>query len=208
MGYDEDVEDVPQFEPEPDESGPAPKRRDPGTDARLALAANLLRQVNESIGSVLALLEGSDDPRAARAIAELVRGRQDLEGSIVAEGRTLEGVYDGAAMIGSDGKSYPVPPNYASKSRLVEGDALKLVVKADGAFVFKQIGPVERKRVVGTLALDASTNTYIVLCTGTVYKVLTASVTFFKGRPGDEMIVLIPKSAKSVWAAVENVIKK
>jgi hypothetical protein len=203
--YEEDVEDVPQFEPEPDESGPEKKRRDPGSDARLALAANLLRQVNESIASVLTLLEGSEDPRAAHAIAELVKGRQELQGDVV---RIVEGIYDGASMIGADGKAYPVPPNYASKSRLVEGDALKLAVKADGAFLFKQIGPVERKRLVGKLALDASTNSYLVLASGAPYKVLTASVTFFKGRPGDEAVILVPKGARCVWAAVENVIRK
>jgi hypothetical protein len=81
-------------------------------------------------------------------------------------------------------------------------------VKSDGAFLFKQIGPVERKRLVGKLALDASTNSYVVVVSGAAFKVLTASITFFKGRPGDEAVVLIPKNSKSVWAAVENVIKK
>ena len=37
-------------------------------------------------------------------------------------GKVIEGVFDGQKMIGPDGKEYPVPANYASKSKLVEGD--------------------------------------------------------------------------------------
>ena len=34
-------------------------------------------------------------------------------------GKIIEGVFDGQVMIGPDGKNYPVPANYASKSKLV-----------------------------------------------------------------------------------------
>ena len=33
-------------------------------------------------------------------------------------GKVIEGVFDGQSMVGSDGKTYPVPANYASKSKL------------------------------------------------------------------------------------------
>ena len=56
-------------------------------------------------------------------------------------------------MVGSDGKNYPVPANYASKSKLVQGDILKLTIADDGAFLYKQIGPIPRKQVVGKLKL-------------------------------------------------------
>src|ERR1044071_3291597 len=68
-------------------------------------------------------------------------------------GKIIEGVFDGQNMVGSDGKTYPVPANYASKSKLVEGDILKLTIADDGAFLYKQIGPIPRKQVVGTLEL-------------------------------------------------------
>ena len=32
------------------------------------------------------------------------------------EGKIIEGIFDGQIMIGQDGKNYPVPANYASKS--------------------------------------------------------------------------------------------
>ena len=56
-------------------------------------------------------------------------------------GKVIEGVFDGQNMVGSDGKTYPVPANYASKSKLVQGDILKLTIAEDGAFLYKQIGP-------------------------------------------------------------------
>src|SRR6476659_6980810 len=66
-------------------------------------------------------------------------------------GKVIEGVFDGQNMVGSDGKIYPVPANYASKSKLVQGDILKLTIADDGAFMYKQIGPIPRRQVVGVL---------------------------------------------------------
>ena len=66
-------------------------------------------------------------------------------------GKVIEGVFDGQSMVGPDGKNYPVPANYASKSKLVEGDILKLTIADDGSFIYKQIGPVARRQIIGTL---------------------------------------------------------
>ncbi len=118
----------------------------------------------------------------------------------------IEGVFNGEEMIASDGKNYPVPANYASKSKLVEGDGLKLTIAADGSFIFKQIRPAERKSLVGTLSLDGSS--YVVLAEGKKYKVLTASITFYKAEPGDSVTVLLPAGQEASWAALENVISK
>jgi len=120
----------------------------------------------------------------------------------------MEGVFDGQHMIGSDGKQYLVPPNYASKSKLVEGDILKLTIAPNGTFLFKQIGPIERKRVMGVLMRDEHTGDWKVVADGKKYNILTASVTFFKGNPGDDVVILVPKAAPSKWSAVENVIKR
>ncbi|OGY85363.1 MAG: hypothetical protein A3F54_03045 [Candidatus Kerfeldbacteria bacterium RIFCSPHIGHO2_12_FULL_48_17] len=119
----------------------------------------------------------------------------------------IEGVFDGQHMIGPDGKQYAVPANYASKSKLVEGDILKLTITADGSFLYKQIGPVERKRLLGVLVKDEEKNDYRVLAEGRSYRVLLASVTYFKGEGGDEAVILVPKDADSKWAAVENIVK-
>ncbi len=122
--------------------------------------------------------------------------------------KIVEGVFDGEGMVAEDGNKYPVPPNYASKSKLVEGDLLKLTIKQDGSFVYKQIAPIERKRVVGILAHDEGPDQYYVLGEGKKWKVLRASVTYFKGEPGDEVTIVIPRDAPSQWSAVENILKK
>ena len=123
------------------------------------------------------------------------------------EGLIVEGVFNGQVMIGPDGKRYSVPANYASKSKLVEGDILKLTITDDGSFIFKQISPVERARLVGHLIKDKDTNTFVVLAGDKIYRVLMASVTYFKGEEGDEVVILVPKDNDSAWAAIENIIK-
>lgn len=124
------------------------------------------------------------------------------------EGEIVEGIFDGISMVGSDGRSYTMPANYASKSKLVEGDLLKLTILSDGTFLYKQIGPVERKRLRGTLMQDEDTGEYTVMSQGTVYKVISASITYYKGEVGDEVVILVPHDKQSKWAAVENIIKQ
>ena len=118
------------------------------------------------------------------------------------EGKIIEGIFDGQIMIGPDGKNYPVPANYASKSKLVEGDILKLTITDDGKFLYKQIGPVERKTVIGTLV--AHDDKYYVEVAGREYQILYASVTYFHLKNGSQVSVVIPaKNDDAAWAAVE-----
>lgn len=118
------------------------------------------------------------------------------------EGKVIEGVFDGQIMIGPDGKNYPVPANYASKSKLVEGDILKLTIADDGKFLYKQIGPVDRKTVIGTLT--SHDDQYFVEVSGKEYKILYASVTYFKLKIGNQVTVTIPAdNPDATWGAVE-----
>lgn len=117
-------------------------------------------------------------------------------------GKVIEGVFDGQNMVGSDGKTYPVPANYASKSKLVQGDILKLTIAEDGAFLYKQIGPIPRKQVVGTLVLEGGH--YYVDVNSKKLRVLLASVTYFKAKPGDQVSVNVPEDDSAAsWAALE-----
>ncbi len=118
-------------------------------------------------------------------------------------GKVIEGVFDGQNMVGSDGKTYPVPANYASKSKLVQGDILKLTIAEDGAFMYKQIGPIPRKQVVGVL--NQKDGHYYVDVGDKQYRILLASVTYFKAKPGDQVSVNIPEddSVEAEWAALE-----
>lgn len=117
-------------------------------------------------------------------------------------GKVIEGVFDGQIMIGPDGKSYPVPANYASKSKLVEGDILKLTIADDGAFLYKQIGPVARKQIIGTLVQHDGA--HYVEVNGREYRVLLASVTYFKAKLGDQISIIVPEDNREAeWAAIE-----
>lgn len=121
-------------------------------------------------------------------------------------GKVVEGIFDGENMITGDGQKYPVPVNYASKSKLVQGDVLKLTIADDGTFIFKQIGPVERRRIIGRL--NQVGDEYVVDALGKKYRVLLASVTYFKAEPSDEVTIIIPEQGEAVSAALDNVVKK
>ena len=122
--------------------------------------------------------------------------REDVSGKVV------KGVFDGQKMVGPDGKEYPVPANYASKSKLVEGDILKLTIADDGSFIYKQIGPIDRTQVIGTLVQHDGG--YYVEANGREYRILLASVTYFRVNVGDQVTIIVPTDNQdAVWAAVE-----
>lgn len=195
---------------------------------KLNVALKALRQMEEQISTVIGLLEsgstmaaekelsrvsaktsgGDMDAQQDEAIGTAVEPREDLATLKPIDGRVVEGVFDGRGMVGSDGKNYLVPPNYASKSKLVEGDMLKLTITPKGSFIYKQIGPIERSRLIGQLGYDYTTGEFYAVSDNRRWSVLKASVTYFKGEDGDEAVLLVPKNAPSKWAAVENIIKK
>jgi len=117
----------------------------------------------------------------------------------------VEGVFEGEEMIDKFGRKYQVPANYCSKSKLVAGDNLKLTIADDGTFIFKQIGPMERKRIVGKL--NKSGDNWHVICENKKYKVLSAAVSYFKGKTNDKVTIIVPKTGETNWAAIENLIK-
>ncbi|HUP26036.1 MAG TPA: hypothetical protein VM124_00115 [Candidatus Limnocylindrales bacterium] len=153
---------------------------------------SLIQEAETSLAAAKELLVSlvGEDPAVSAAIAE-----EQL-------GKIIEGVFDGQNMVGSDGKNYPVPANYASKSKLVQGDILKLTIADDGSFLYKQIGPVPRKQVVGLLKLE--NGHYYVDVNGKMFRVLLASVTYFKAKPGDQVSVNVPEDdSHTEWAALE-----
>lgn len=122
------------------------------------------------------------------------------------EGRVIEGVFDGQNMIDKKGAVHPVPANYASKSKLIPGDVLKLTVTDEGKFLYKQIGPVERRTVIGPLVHN--NGQYQILAEGKAYNVLLASVTYFRASVGDEVTLIIPMDEDAEWGAIEAVLPK
>ncbi len=123
------------------------------------------------------------------------------------EGKIILGMFDGQIMQGEDGKQYPVPANYASKSKLVEGDTMKLTITENGGFIYKQIGPVERKYLIGIVKQDECGN-YVIQTDQKSYRVLLAAATYFKIEPGDEITIIVPHDEKATWGAIENIVRK
>lgn len=134
-------------------------------------------------------------------------GRPRKHDTEMNEGTVVQGTFDGQFMQGTDGKQYPVPANYASKSKLVEGDMLKLTITPDGSFIYKQVGPVERRHVIGIVTQDERGG-YLIAAEGRAYRVLFASVTYFKLDPGDEVAILLPRDLQATYAAIEHVLQK
>ena len=183
---------------------------------KAATLRSVLLGVRASIDNALRLLDAAAGTATTAEASDLVQPESHIPSgapmsltSVSFPGdRVVEGVFDGEQMIGADGKSYAVPPNYASKSKLVEGDLLKLTIGPRGNFIYKQVGPIERQRLVGALAYDQESGHFMVLSGGRSWRVLKASVTYFHGEVADEGVILVPKNAPSRWAAVENVIKR
>lgn len=161
-------------------------------DKQIKRLKTLIQEAETGLAAAKELLISlvGDEPMATSALAD-----EPL-------GKIIEGVFDGQNMVGSDGKTYPVPANYASKSKLVQGDILKLTIADDGAFMYKQIGPIPRKQVVGMLIQE--NGHYYVEVNKKKFRVLLASVTYFKAKPGDQVSVNVPEDDSAAeWAALE-----
>jgi hypothetical protein len=174
--------------------------------SNLALVVQMIDSAEKNIRSAKQLLKEMMGGReiSADSAARFTEKAQML--SVSDGGKVIEGVFDGQNMTGPDGKQYPVPANYASKSKLIEGDVLKLTISEDGSFIYKQIGPIERRKIIGLLTKDEKGD-YKIVAEGKTYKVLLASLTYFKAELGDQVTIVVPKDSESLWAAVENVIK-
>lgn len=116
--------------------------------------------------------------------------------------KEILGSFDGQHMVTNEGMYYPVSGNYASKSKLVEGDRLKLSITDEGNFIYKQISPVLRKRVIATV-----TKQYEAMTLDQNYFLLKNSINYFRLQPGETIVILIPEKGEATWAALENVIR-
>jgi hypothetical protein len=175
-------------------------------DDSLILIQELLDSAQASLKTANAMireLTGVADPSRERHMSSAPRTAM-ASGPV--SGRVIEGIFDGQNMMDSTGQSYPVPANYASKSKLVEGDGMKLTITDEGKFIYKQISPIERRLAKGLLIQEDGQ--YKVLSEGKALRVLLASVTFYRAEVGDQVTVLLPEVGEAQWAAIEAVIPK
>jgi len=174
--------------------------------------ASLMKQLGTDVERVARLIE--DIERNLRTVKQLVMaGRpahagepQYFHPSMGSED-AIDGIFDGERMVATDGQTYQVSPNYASKSKLVEGDPLKLYITNDGRFFYKQLGPVTRTYIPGVIRAEGGH--YVADAdNGLTYNVLTAAVTYYMAtfgvQIGEKVMLAIPADTPSSWAAIEN----
>lgn len=173
---------------------------------KIALLKETLKNAEANLKTAQILAqELAGDKEFIKEVKARLKKAPQTETIEAAEGqKIIEGVFDGENMVDDAGKKYPVPANYASKSKLVEGDMLKLTIAENGSFIYKQIGPVARKMIRGVLTEE--NGEYQIMAEGKVYKVILASVTYYRAKPGDEVTIVVPEAGDSTWAAIENVI--
>ncbi|HPU94678.1 MAG TPA: hypothetical protein PK398_00705 [Candidatus Gracilibacteria bacterium] len=174
--------------------------------SKLALIKEMLESAESSLRTAKQMISELVGPGDKNSYARKAEAIDTNDHEDDGEDKIVEGVFDGEKMQDKNEKTFPVPANYASKSKLVPGDVLKLTIKADGSFVYKQIGPVERKKVVGVLTYEDGQ--YKVIANAKAYKVLLASVTYHKAEIGDQVTLIIPEVEDSQYGAIEAVIPK
>jgi hypothetical protein len=177
----------------------------------LVMADDSLMHIQELIESAMSSLKTANSLlRDLTGVSDLSKDRLVTRASRVTaapvSGRVIEGIFDGQNMVDGAGQSYPVPANYASKSKLVEGDGMKLTITDEGKFIYKQIAPIERRTSKGILIQEDGQ--YKVLGEGKAFRVLLASVTFYRAEVGDQITVLLPVEGEAQWAAVDAVLPK
>ena len=128
----------------------------------------------------------------------------DMNSYMSEDSKIVEWLFTGDEMLGSDGNNYPVPANYASKSKLVQGDKLKLTIAANGKMLYKQIAPIERETRAGLLIKEKEK--FQVIADGQTYDLLTAAVTHFKAEIGDNISVIIPSGKASTFSSIDMVL--
>jgi len=172
-----------------------------GNNSEMSQVEALQKVIAEAEKTITATKQKLAQMQGTQALDNRQETRKDENGS------ATYGVFDGQIMVGEDGKQYPVPSNYASKSKLVENDMLKLTITPTGNFIYKQVGPVERKYLIGIIEKDERGN-FVINSEGKKYKTLLAAATYFKVEAGDEVTLVVPRDKEPVWCAIENVLRK
>lgn len=120
----------------------------------------------------------------------------------------VKGEFDGYFMVWEDLKKYPVPVNYASKSKLIPGDKLKVHIHENGKLIYKLIEPAPRQHVRAVLSKDTTQpgKFFAITPDKQTFALNAAAVSFYKGLPGDEAYITINKNGVGDYAALETII--
>lgn len=122
------------------------------------------------------------------------------------EDKIVEGVFTWESMLWADSNIYPVPQNYASKSKLVQWSKLKATIKPDWKILYKIIEEIEAESKVWILT--KSWEKFQIIADWKTYNTLLAAVTYLKAEIWDNVAIKVPKWKDATYAAIESVIPK
>lgn len=105
--------------------------------------------------------------------------------------KVIESVYDGYFIAGPDGRKYPVPLNYSSKTKLIGWDMLKLKIMSDGSLVYKLIWQAPRKHLKATISRDTDGKYIAITSDHQKYYINQAAITFYKAQVWDEVAIIV-----------------
>lgn len=176
------------------------------TKKRIAAIRDFIDTAEKSLKNAKKLLREILDEEKIDLSANLELDTKWLSKYDSGDNKIVEWVFTGEDMLGVDNNKYPVPVNYASKSKLVQGDRMKLTIEWSGKMLYKQIKQIERDTKVWLLTRD--NGKYQIISDGVAYDVLTAAVTHFKADIGDTVSILIPAGKEATFGAIEAVMPK
>ncbi len=170
----------------------------------LAAIRDFIISAEKSIKSAKKLLKDVLEDNNISLGTEINLSTSGLNTYMSEDSKIIEWVFTWEEMLGSDGNKYPVPANYASKSKLVQWDKLKLTIAWNGKMLYKQIAPIERSYLTWLIVKEKEK--YQVIAEGQTYNLLTAAVTHFKANIWDSVTVIIPNWKQATFAAIEAVL--
>lgn len=122
------------------------------------------------------------------------------------DNKIIEWVFTWEDMLWADNNRYPVPSNYASKSKMVQWDRLKLTIDPIWRMVYKQIFPIAREIKIWLVAKE--NDKFIVISEWKTYNLLQRAVTHFKAGIWDKISIIVPSWKEATFAAIESLLPK
>ncbi len=176
------------------------------TKKRIAAIRDFIDTAEKSLKNAKKLLKEILEEENIDLTADLNLDTKGLSKYDSGDSKIVEWVFTGEEMLGADGNKYSIPVNYSSKSKLVQGDKMKLTIDGSGKMLYKQIQQIDRENKTGLLTQDKGK--YQVVSEGVSYDVLTAAVTHFKAEIGDNVTILVPAGKEATFWAIEAVMPK
>lgn len=164
-------------------------------ESSLSLARQLLRELESQAPPP----RPSDPPRGAPfPHAQPQPQARELPGVV--------GTFDGTYLTTLDGRKFPVPEGYASKTKLVFGDKLKMIEER-GQRHFKQIEQV--RRIFANGIFSQKEGRFVAVTADGSYRLLQSSLRYYGGGEGDEVRIILPEGNKHApFAAIDSILKK